>query len=259
VVNPIPPLIAIPTTAGTGSEVTGVSVFIDKARKFKTFLRSAYVVPKVVLLDAQLLLTLPPPILASTGMDAFTHAYESFVSINTNPVSQALAIDAIRLIGQNLRRFYANPENLEAAEAMMIASTMAGIAFYSGRTGIVHGMAHPLGGHYNVPHGVANAILLPHCMEFTRMGAQEEFRRIAEAMEEDIRGLSLDEASKRAVEVVRNLLFDVGIPKNLGETGAEKEGIGVMAQEAIESKLPLNTPRRSSIEDVKLLYEKAFA
>ena len=259
VVNPIPPLIAIPTTAGTGSEVTAASVFTDRARKFKTFLRSTYIVPKVALLDPQLLLTLPPPILASTGMDAFTHAYESFVSTNTNPVSQALAIDAIRLISQNLRRFYAYPENLEAAEAMMIASTMAGLAFASGRTGIVHGMAHPLGGHYDVPHGVANAILLPHCMEFTRMGTPELFRRIAEAMEEDIRGVSLDGASKKAVEAVRNLLSDIGIPKNLREAGAGKEGIEVMAQEAIQSKLQLNTPRKITVEDVKVLYEKAFA
>jgi alcohol dehydrogenase class IV len=259
VVNPIPPLIAIPTTAGTGSEVTAASVFTDRARKFKTFLRSTYIVPKVALLDPQLLLTLPPPILASTGMDAFTHAYESFVSTNTNPVSQALAIDAIRLISQNLRRFYAYPENLEAAEAMMIASTMAGLAFASGRTGIVHGMAHPLGGHYDVPHGVANAILLPHCMEFTRMGVPELFRRIAEAMGEDIRGLSIDGASKKAVEAVRNLLSDIGIPKNLREAGAGKEGIEVMGQEAIQSKLQLNTPRKINLEDVKVLYEKAFA
>jgi len=259
VVNPSPTLVAVPTTAGTGSEVTAASVVTDRARKYKTFLRSPYLVPKLALLDAQLLLTLPPPVLASTGMDAFTHAYESFVSVNTNPVSRALAMDAIRLIDQNLRRFFANPDNLAAAEAMMIASTMAGLAFSSGRTGIVHGMAHPLGGHYNVPHGVANAILLPHCMEFTRMGAPEDFRQIAQALEEDVRGLSLEEASTRAAESVRRLLLDIGIPKNLGEVGAGKEGIEAMAQEAIQSKLQLNTPRRITLEDVKLLYEKAFA
>jgi len=258
VTNPIPPLIAIPTTAGTGSEVTGASVITDKARKYKAAIRSPYLIPKVALLDSELLLTLPPAVLAATGMDAYTHAYECFVSSATNPVSQALAFDSMRLIQRNLRRFYANPDNLEAAEAMMVASTMAGIAFFNGRVGIVHAMAHPLGGHFNVPHGVANAVLLPFCMDYARLAAPELFSRIAEAMDEDIRGLSVEAAGKKAVDAVRNLMADVNIPKSLREVGVKKEAFDVMAKDSMASGIHATTPRKVSYEDTMAIYEAAY-
>jgi alcohol dehydrogenase class IV len=256
--HPIPPLIAIPTTAGTGSEVTGASVITDKARKYKASIRSPLLIPKVALLDAELLLTLPPPILAATGMDAYTHAYECFISTVTNPVSQALAFDSMRLIQKNLRRFYANPDNLEAAEAMMIASTMAGMAFFNGRVGIVHSMAHPLGGHFNVPHGVANAILLPHCMDYARLAVPELFARIAEAMDVDIRGLSIEAAGKKAVEAVRDLMADVNIPKTLREVGVQKEAFEMMAKDSMASGIHATTPRKVTYEDTLAIYEAAY-
>jgi alcohol dehydrogenase class IV len=257
--NPILPLVAIPTTAGTGSEVTGAAVITDKSRNFKASFRSPNLSARVAILDAELLLTLPPPVLAATGMDAFTHAYETFVSAFTSPVSQALAYDAMRLIGQNLRRFYANPSNLEAAEAMMIASTMAGIAFYNGKVGIIHAMSHPLGGHFNVPHGLANSILLPYCMDFTRMAVPELFVRIAEAMGEDVRGLSVETASKKAVEAVRSLLADLHIPKTLREVGAKKEAIEVLTQDAVATGIYVPTPRKIGAEEIRSIYEIAFA
>jgi alcohol dehydrogenase class IV len=256
--NPILPLLAIPTTAGTGSEVTGGAVITDKTRNYKAAFRSAYLVPQVALLDAELLLTLPPSVLAATGMDAFTHAYEAFVSPVTNPLPQALAYESMRLIGQHLRRFYANPSNLEAAEAMMIASTMAGIAFFNGRVGVIHAMSHPLGGHFNVPHGLANAILLPYCMDFTRMAVPELFCRIAEAMDENVRGMSLEAASKKAVEAVRSLLADLNIPKSLREVGAKREAIDVLTRDAVTTGIHLTTPRKVGAEDIKALYEIAF-
>ncbi len=258
VTNPILPLIAVPTTAGTGSEVTGASVITDKARKYKASIRSPYLIPKVALLDPELLLTLPPPILAATGMDAYTHAYESFVSPVTNPVSQALAFDSMRLINRNLRRLYANPDNLEAAEAMMAASTMAGMAFFNGRVGIVHAMAHPMGGHFNVPHGVANAILLPFCMEYTRLAVPDLFSRIAEAMDEDIRGLSVETASKKAAEAVRNLSADIHIPKAMRDVGVKKEALDLMTKDAVTSGIHITTPRKVSGEDMKAIYEAAY-
>ncbi|MCX5907172.1 MAG: iron-containing alcohol dehydrogenase [Deltaproteobacteria bacterium] len=258
VMKPILPLIAVPTTAGTGSEVTGASVITDKARKYKASIRSPYLIPKVALLDPELLLTLPPPILAATGMDAYTHAYESFVSPVTNPVSQALAFDSMRLIGRNLRRLYANPDNLEAAEAMMAASTMAGMAFFNGRVGIVHAMAHPMGGHFNVPHGVANAILLPFCMDYTRIAVPDLFSRIAEAMDEDIRGLSVEAASKKAVEAVRNLSADIHIPKAMRDVGVKKEALDLMTKDAVTSGIHITTPRKVSGEDMKAIYEAAY-
>jgi alcohol dehydrogenase class IV len=256
--GPILPLLAIPTTAGTGSEVTGGAVITDKTRNYKAAFRSQYLIPQVAILDAELLLTLPPPVLAATGMDAFTHAYEAFISPVTNPVSQALGYEAMRLVGQNLRRFYANPSNLEAAEAMMIASTMAGIAFFNGRVGVIHAMSHPLGGHFNVPHGLANAILVPYCMEFTRMAVPELFRRIAEALDEDVRGLSLEVASRKAVEAVRSLVADLHIPKSLREVGAKPEAIDILTRDAVTTGIHVTTPRKVGAEDIKALYEIAF-
>ncbi len=258
VVRPIPPLIAIPTTAGTGSEVTGAFVITDRARKYKFAVRSPFVMPNVALLDPALLTTLPPAVLAATGMDVVTHAYETFVSSATSPMSQALAYDAMRLVGLHLRRFYANPENLEAASYMILASTMAGVAFFNGRVGVVHAMAHPLGGRFNVPHGLANAILLPHCMEFTRLAVPELFVRIAEAFGKNTGGMSTDDASKLAAEAVRELMKDINIPKGLKEVGVSREAFPQMAQDAVESKIHLTTPRKVTYEAMVNLYEEAF-
>jgi alcohol dehydrogenase class IV len=256
--NPPPPLLAIPTTAGTGSEVTGAAVITDKARKYKCSIRSPLLIPKVALLDPEVLCTLPPPVLAATGMDAFTHAYEAFVSTLTNPVSQGLAYDSMRTIGNNLRRFYANPDNGEAAGYMLLASTMAGMAFYNGRVGIVHAMAHPLGGFFDIPHGLANAILLPHCMEFSRLAVPELFGRIAEALGAGMGGAGDDEASKRAVPAVREMMADLHIPKGLKEVGAKKEAFEAMAKDAVASGIHLTTPRKTTQEDMVNLYQAAY-
>jgi alcohol dehydrogenase len=252
------PLVAVPTTAGTGSEVTGAAVITDRSRKYKVSIRSPLIIPRVALLDPELLCTLPPHVLAATGMDALTHAYEAFVSTATNPISEALAYDSIRLIGQNLRRFYANPDNVDAGGSMQLASTMAGMAFFSGRVGVVHAMAHPLGGFFNIPHGVANAILLPYCMDFTRIAVPERFARIAEALGEDIWGISVEEASKKAVEAVQSLMADIHIPHGLGKVGAKREAFDAMARDAVESGIHLTTPRKTSYEDIMALYEAAY-
>jgi alcohol dehydrogenase len=256
--NPIYPLVAIPTTAGTGSEVTGAAVITDKVRKYKCSIRSPYLIPQLAILDPELLTTLPPGILSTTGMDALTHAYETFISPVTNPVSQALAYDAMRLIGLNLRRFCANPENIEAAGFMLLASTMAGIAFFNGRVGVVHAMAHPLGGVFNIPHGLANAILLPHCMDFTRLAVPELFGRIAEALGKDVAGLSLSEASKKPAEAVRELMEDLQIPQGLKDIGVKKDSFEIMAKDAVNSGIHLTTPRKVTEKDMIELYEKAF-
>lgn len=152
-------------------------------------------------------------------MDALTHAYEAFISPVTNLVSQALAFDSMRLVGLNILRFYATPANLKAAGYMLLPSTMAGIAFFNGRVGVVHAMAYPLGGVFDIPHGVANAILPPPFMEFTRPAVPELFVRIAEALGENFAGLSLDEASKGAVRAVRGMMQNIGIPKGLKDVG----------------------------------------
>lgn len=258
VANPLPPLIAVPTTAGTGSEVTGAAVITDRTRKYKVPMRSPFLIPRVALLDPEVLATLPPPVLASTGMDAFTHACETFVSTATNPLSRALAYDSMRLISQYIRRLYANPDNREAQGGMMLASTMAGMAFFNGRLGVVHALAHPLGGFFDIPHGLANAILLPHCMEFSRMAVPALFARIAEALGKDIGGLSVEEASRKAAEGVREILVDTRIPSSLKQVGAKKETFEAMAKDAVASGIHLSNPRRVTLEDAVALYEAAF-
>lgn len=258
VANPLPPLIAVPTTAGTGSEVTGAAVITDRTRKYKVPMRSPFLIPRVALLDPEVLATLPPPVLASTGMDAFTHACETFVSTATNPLSQALAYDSMRLISKYIRRLYANPDNREAQGGMMLASTMAGMAFFNGRLGAVHMLAHPLGGYFDIPHGLANAILLPHCMDFSRMAAPDLFARIAEALNKDIRSLTVDEASRKAAEGVREILVDTGIPTRLREVGVKKEAFEAMAKDGVASGIHQSNPRRVTLEDAIALYEAAY-
>ena len=258
VTNPLPPLIAVPTTAGTGSEVTGATVITDRTRKYKVPMRSPFLIPRVALLDPEALATLPPLVLASTGMDALTHACETYVSTMTNPLSQGLAYESIRLIGKYLRPLYANPDNREAQGYMMLASTMAGMAFFNGRLGAVHTLAHPLGGYFDIPHGVANAILLPHCMDFSRMAAPDLFARIAESLGKDIRGLTAEEASRKAAEAVREILADTRIPTRLREVGAKKEAFDAMAKDGLASGIHLSNPRRVALEDAIALYEAAF-
>jgi alcohol dehydrogenase len=258
VANPLPPLIAVPTTAGTGSEVTGSAVITDRTRKYKTPIRSPFLIPRVALLDPEVLATLPPLVLASTGMDALTHAYETFVSTLTNPISQALAYDAMRLIGKYLRPLYANPDNREAQGGMMLASTMAGTAFFNGRLGMVHALAHPLGGYFDVPHGMSNAILLPHCMEFSRMAVPDLFARIAEALGKDIRGLTAEQASRKAADAARELLIETRIPTNLNEVGVKREAFEAMAKDGMNSGIQLSNPRKVKLEDLVAIYQTAY-
>lgn len=258
VIDPLPPLIAVPTTAGTGSEVTGASVITDRGRKYKMPIRSPFLIPKVALLDPEVLATLPPPVLAATGMDAFTHAYETFVSTLTNPISQALAYDSMRLIGRYLRPLYANPENREAQGAMMLASTMAGMAFFNGRLGVVHALAHPLGGFFDIPHGLANAIVLPHCMEFSRIAVPHLFARVAEALGKNIQRISVDEASKMAVEAVREIMIETEIPMRLREVGVKEEAFEAMAKDGFASGIHLSNPRKVTFADMLKIYRAAY-
>lgn len=254
--NPIPPLVAIPTTAGTGSEVTQFSVVTDTVRKFKDAFFSPLLIPKVALLDPNMLLTLPPKIVASTGMDALTHAIEAYISLRANPVTDALALEAIKMVSDNLRAQVANPGNINVAGKMLIASTLAGVAFNDALTGIVHAMAHPLSAIYGIPHGAANAVLLPHCMEFCRIAKPEKYLRIAQAMGESTEGFNLHEGARLAVGAVIELSDDVGIP-DLNFLGAKEEDIDQMTEDALNGGHYF-TPRKCDTESVKALYQEAF-
>ncbi len=255
--GPIPFLLCVPTTYGTASEVTPFAVITDN-NHFKGTVSGPYVIPDVGILDADMAVALPLPIAAATGMDALTHAIESYVSLMSNPISEGMALHAIRLISQNLRQAAYSGHNHEATQNMLIASTMAGFAFSQTRLGNVHAMSHPVGGHYGVPHGIANSILLTRIMAYNRCACPEKFADIAIAMGEDVDGLSAVDASVLAVEAVQNLSDDVDIPATLGEAGAKTEGIHVMAEDAMKSGNIQVNPRKTTIKDVIALYEESM-
>ncbi len=256
--NPIPPFIAVPTTCGTGSEATPNTVLTDRERHYKFPIISTWLFPKVALIDGSLLTRLPGPVVASTGMDALCHALESYVNLNTNPISDALDIKAINLISRWLRPAVANG-NLEAASYMVLASTIAGIGFSNTRLTIVHAMSHPVSGFYNVPHGVANAILLPYVMEFNLIGNAERFADVARAMGEDTFGLTAMEAARLAVKAVRDLSRDVGIPESLRAYGVTEEHLAEMVEDTLKSgNVPVN-PVRVSREQVAEIFRRAMA
>ncbi len=255
--GPIPFLLCVPTTYGTASEVTPFAVITDD-NHFKGTVSGPYVIPDVGILDADMAVALPLPIAAATGMDALTHAIESYVSLMSNPISEGMALHAIRLISQNLRQAAYSDHNHEATQNMLIGSTMSGFAFSQTRLGNVHAMSHPVGGHYGVPHGIANSILLTRIMTYNRYACPEKFADIAAAMGEDVNGLGAVDASVLAVEAVQNLSDDVGIPATLGEAGAKAEGIHVMAEDAMKSGNIQVNPRKTTIKDVIALYEESM-
>ncbi|SDZ80031.1 alcohol dehydrogenase [Thalassobacillus cyri] len=251
------PLLAIPTTAGTGSEVTIFTVVTDTATEYKLTAGGRKLAPKWALLDPELTLTLPRKITAATGLDALVHAIESYTSTMAHPLTEALALDAIRTISSNLRQAVYNGENLSARSAMLYGSLLAGIAFNNTRLGNVHAMSHPLSAKYNVPHGVANSVLLPHVMEFNLPAAPEKFMNIAKAM-----GESLDPShplmknANKAVEAVKQLSTDIQIPKDFSDYNIPDEDIYPMAKDAMKSGNVLVNPRQTSIEDIIKLYEQ---
>lgn len=255
--NPLPPLLAIPTTCGTGAEVTYFAVVTDTARQFKMGIGSVLNVPKVALIDPTLLVKLPGPIVAATGMDALTHAVESYTNLNVQPISDALDLQAIKMISQNLRPAVANG-NLNAMANMVLASTIAGMGFTNTRLTLVHAMSHTLGGRAGVPHGVANAILLPHVMDWNLIGNAERFAEIARAMGEDTTGLTLMEAAELAPAAVRKLMKDIGVPMRMSEVGITADMIPALADDSMLSgNVPLN-PRRAKREDIVGIFQRAL-
>lgn len=255
--NPLPPLIAIPTTAGTGTEATQFSVVTDTERSFKTGIGSPLLMPKVGIVDPSLMESMPPSLAAATGMDALTHAIEAFVSVNAQPFSDAMALHAIRLIGRYLRPSVANGAHQEARSEMAIASTLAGMAFSNAGVGLVHAMAHPLGGRFDVPHGVANAILLPTVMRFNLIARLEKFGQVARALGEKVEELSAVEAGKKAVEAVGQLSADIGIPGHLSEVSVKGEGLSQLAADAMNMKRALGcNPRVVAQDEIEKLYRE---
>jgi alcohol dehydrogenase class IV len=257
--NITPPLVAIPTTAGTGSEVTWVAVLVDPRDKVKIVVPSPYLAANVALLDPSLTVSLPPEITAFTGMDALTHAIEAYVSLKSQPMADSLAWEAIQLISANLRQAVGNGDNLAARANMMLASTMAGMAFVNASVGLVHAAAHALGGFFNIAHGIANAVMLPLVMRLSLIGNPGKYADIAVAMGENVEGLSEMEAAREAVFAVEGLAADIGIPQDLKQLGAEPARISDLVDETMNQSgsYPFNS-RKVGKREIVQLFEQAF-
>ena len=258
VTRDLPPLVCIPTTYGTGSEVTPFAVLTNPKSRNKDPVISWKIAPRVGILDPELSVALPASVGGPTGMDALTHALESYINLMATPVTEGIALAAIELIGDNLRLACANDHETEATQNMLIASAMAGIAFSQTRLGNVHAMSHPVGAHTDVHHGLANAILLPHVMEFNMSARVEKFAAIAQALGEDTGGLTDYDAACLAVEQVVHLNADLGIPANLGDVGVKAASIRAMSRLAMNSGNIEVNPRKTSLQDVERLFRAAL-
>ena len=253
------PKIMVPTTAGTGAEVTFTAVFINEKTKSKGGMNGDPLYPDAAVLDPELTVTLPPHVTAAPGIDALTHALEAYVSTQSHAVSDMYALEAIELISRNLGTAYANGDNIDARSAMLLGSMLGGKALATAGVGLVHAMAYPLGGMFNIPHGLANAVLLPYVVDFNIIGNPEKFAHIAAVMGCDVEGLSLREAAQTAVEAVFELNQDVAIPSSLAALDIPAEKIPEMAEIALTVTRPVeNNPRKPSLEDVIRVYETAL-
>lgn len=256
--NPLPPIVAVNTTAGTASEITRHCVLTNSDTHLKFVIVSWRNVPVVSINDPLLMLDIPAGLTAATGMDALTHAVESYVSKNANPVTDAAAIQAIKLISTNLRQAVANGHNVEARENMAYASLLAGMAFNNADLGYVHAMAHQLGGQYDMAHGVANAILLPTVEEYNMISNLDKFADIARFMGEDVTGLSQRDAAVLAIKAMRTLATDVGIPATLKEMDVKREDFDLMATNALNDGNAFSNPRQGNKADIISLFEQAY-
>ncbi len=260
--EPLKPFVVIPTTAGTGSENTLVAIIYDTKNKVKLAFSDSYLLPDLAVLDPMMTKSLPPGLTASTGMDALTHAIESYVGIDTSPHSEALAVAAIELISKNLARSTEDGDDLEARGAMLIASNMAGTSFSHSMVGCVHSMAHVTGGLFRIPHGIANAIFLPHGMEYNFEECKEKYAKLAYFMGEDVSALSVDDAAKKTIEAVRNLTKKLnrasGIPINLKDAGVPKERLNEIAEGAAEDGTSIYNIREVVAEEILVHVKNAY-
>ncbi len=252
------PLICIPTTSGTGSEVTIWSVLTDPARNMKASFGHPWYAADLALADPMLTVSVPAGLTAATGMDALTHAIEAYTSIAPMPQTDALALKAISLISGSLRQAVANGKNVEARSDMLMGSLMAGMAFNSSPVGCVHAMAHTLGGFYDTPHGIANAIMLPWVMEYNVTACPERFADVAKAMGEVCDGLSIVEMADKSIEAVKRLSKDVGIGTLRDQKGFNKDDIPQLAELAYNDMNHNGNPKPMTVDKMIEIYEKAY-
>jgi alcohol dehydrogenase len=253
------PMVMLPTTSGTGSEVTPNAIFTDTSAKLKKGVVSPHLMPDVAIVDPQLTVSCPPGVTAATGMDALTHAVESFTSVKATPLTDLYAREAIQLICRSLRTAVFRGSDLEARTDMALGSMMAGVSLANAGVGAVHALAYPVGGKFGVPHGVSNSQLMPYVMEYNVLGNVQKFAEVAELMGEPIEGLSEREAAEVVVTATRALGEDIGIPMRMSHFKVTADAIPEMAQQAhANRRLMDNNPRVLTVEEVRAIYEKAL-
>ena len=258
VVKPILPLIAVPTTAGTGSEVTIFAVMSDPEKQEKFTISSALIAPAVAVLDPLLTLKLPPSVTAFTGMDALTHAIEAFTSSIAQPPTDALALSAIKLVLKHLPVAVGRGDNIKARDGMLQASLLAGIAFNNAFLGLAHAIASPLGGHFHVPHGLANAVMLPYVMEYNLPTAVRRYAEIGCALGLQAVGDTPRAVAEKTVAAITQLARDINIPEKLSNIGAKEELLPLVARDALKSiQLKFNV-RNASEKEILALLQKAY-
>lgn len=256
--NEIPPIIAIPTTYGTGSEVSDTAVLTHTNKKYKMLIIDNLLLPKVALIDPNLSVKLPFSIAASTGIDALTHAIESYTSLKSNVFSDALSLHAIKLIAGNLSIAAATDNNIIATSNMIIASTLAAMSFGTTGLGLVHAIAHSLGGYHDIAHGIANAILLPYVMEYNYIADPQKFSNIYEAMAGKCKNGDIFENAENSIEKVKKLLRLLEIPSNFKEAGVPQGNIEQIAKVALKDDNFGGNIRKSCYEDVVKIINKAY-
>jgi alcohol dehydrogenase len=253
------PTVLVPTTAGTGSEVTPIAILSDHTEKLKKGIVSPFLFPDVAILDPELTLGLPPKITAATGMDALIHAIEAFTSKNASRTTDMFALEAMKLIFENIRTAYANGSDLPARTAMLEGSLLAGMAFANAGVTAVHAFAYPIGAEFHIPHGVANSMMLAPVMEFNTLGNLPKFARLAEVFGQNTISLTQRQAALAAVEELRTLSSDLKIPKSLSEFGVKGDDVPGLAQGVMKvTRLLANNPREMSLQDAEDIYRRVL-
>jgi len=257
IIVPMPPLICIPTTAGTSADVSQFAIINDTERKTKIAIISKTIIPDVALIDPQTLTTKSPYLIACTGMDAMAHAIEAFVSSAHSAMSDLHALEAIRLVHGNLQKSLRHPEDMELRAKTMLGSMQAGLAFSNASLGAVHAMAHSLGGYRDLPHGECNAVLLPHVIDFNFPAAPERFKVIAETMGLDSRGMSTSEIRNWLLHSMMELRAALGIQEHLSAKGIRADDIPVLSEKAVLDPCLVTNPKTATTRDIQVIYEEA--
>ncbi|WP_027468911.1 L-threonine dehydrogenase [Deefgea rivuli] len=252
------PLIAINTTAGTASEMTRFCIITDESRHVKMAIVDKHTTPILSVNDPELMLLKPAGLTAATGMDALTHAIEAYVSTAATPINDACALKAVEIVSQSLRQAVQHGDDIAAREQMAYAQFLAGMAFNNASLGYVHAMAHQLGGFYDLPHGVCNAILLPHVQAYNKQVCAKRLGDIARAMGETTTGLTDDAAADVCLAAIRKLSVDVGIPTGVAQLGAKEEDIPTLAANALKDACGLTNPKQPTFDEVCEIYRAAL-